>query len=55
MHLVTRNLVLVLGDQLNDQSTALAGFDPAQDAIWMAEVDEESTHVPSAKQRTTLF
>ena len=55
MHLVTRNLVLVLGDQLNEQSTALAGFDPAQDAIWMAEVDEESTHVPSAKQRTTLF
>jgi deoxyribodipyrimidine photolyase-related protein len=52
---VKRNLVLVLGDQLDEQSTALDGFDPNQDAIWMAEVDEESTHVPSAKQRTTLF
>jgi deoxyribodipyrimidine photolyase-related protein len=52
---VKRNLVLVLGDQLDGQSTALTGFDPDQDAIWMAEVDEESTHVPSAKQRTTLF
>jgi deoxyribodipyrimidine photolyase-related protein len=47
--------MLVLGDQLDGQSTALTGFDPDQDAIWMAEVDEESTHVPSAKQRTTLF
>ena len=55
MQHVKRNLVLVLGDQLDGQSTALTGFDPDQDAIWMAEVDEESTHVPSAKQRTTLF
>ena len=50
MQHVKRNLVLVLGDQLDEQSTALNGFDPDQDAIWMAEVDEESTHVPSAKQ-----
>ena len=55
MQHVKRNLVLVLGDQLDGQSTAMTGFDPDQDAIWMAEVDEESTHVPSAKQRTTLF
>ena len=50
-----RNLVLILGDQLNMDSSALADFDPNQDAIWMAEVMEESTHVPSSKQRSTLF
>jgi deoxyribodipyrimidine photolyase-related protein len=31
------------------------GFDPVQDAVWMAEVAEESTHVPSSKQRTVFF
>ena len=50
-----RHLVLVLGDQLDAQSSALDGFDPAQDAIWMAEVAEESTHVPSSKQRIAVF
>ena len=50
-----RHLVLILGDQLNLDSSALADFDPKQDAIWMAEVLEESTHVPSSKQRSTLF
>ncbi len=50
-----RNLVVVLGDQLNLDACALADFDPAQDAIWMAEVMEESTHVTSSKQRSTLF
>jgi deoxyribodipyrimidine photolyase-like uncharacterized protein len=33
-----RHLVLILGDQLNLDSSALADFDPKQDAIWMAEV-----------------
>ena len=50
-----RHLVLILGDQLNLDASALADFDPSQDAIWMAEVMEESTHVPSSKQRSTLF
>ena len=50
-----RNLILVLGDQLDVASSAFVGFDPKQDAIWMAEVEEESTHVVSSKQRTTLF
>jgi len=50
-----RNLVLVLGDQLDEQSSALQGFDPTQDVIWMAEVAEESTHVWSAKQRIAVF
>ena len=50
-----RHLVLVLGDQLDRDASAFDGFDPAQDAVWMAEVDGESTHVPSSKQRTVLF
>ena len=50
-----RNLVLVLGDQLNRDASAWDGFDPATDCAWMAEIAEESTHVWSAKARTALF
>ena len=50
-----RHLVLVLGDQLDEASSAFAGFDPAQDVVWMAEVAGESTHVWSAKQRIAVF
>jgi len=50
-----RHLVLVLGDQLDHDSTAFDGFDPAQDRVWMAEVAEESTHVWSSKQRIAIF
>lgn len=50
-----RHLVLILGDQLDTDALALADFDPAQDALWMAEVAEESTHIRSAKQRIALF
>ena len=50
-----RKLVIVLGDQLDEQSSALQGFDAAQDVVWMAEVAEESTHVWSAKQRIAVF
>lgn len=50
-----QRLILILGDQLDLDAPVLTGFDPASDAIWMAEVLEESTHVTSAKQRTTVF
>ena len=50
-----RHLVIVLGDQLDAASSAFAGFDPARDVVWMAEVNEESTHVWSSKQRTAVF
>lgn len=50
-----RNLVLVLGDQLNRDASAWDGFDAALDVAWMAEASEESTHVWSSKQRTVLF
>ena len=50
-----RHLVIVLGDQLDLTASALTDFDPAQDAVWMAEVMQEATHVPSSKQRIALF
>lgn len=50
-----RNLVIVLGDQLDLVSSAFDGFDSTCDAVWMAEVAEESTHIWSSKQRTALF
>ncbi len=50
-----RALVIVLGDQLDCRSSAFDDFDAALDAVWMAEVAEESTHVWSAKQRIAVF
>ena len=50
-----RHLVLVLGDQLDLHASGFDGFDPARDAVWMAEVAEESTHVWSSQPRTALF
>ncbi|MBL8523153.1 MAG: cryptochrome/photolyase family protein [Betaproteobacteria bacterium] len=50
-----RNLILVLGDQLDCKSSALADADASKDLILMAEVAEESTHVWSSKPRTAYF
>ena len=50
-----RNLILVLGDQLDRNSAAFDGFDPGADSVWMAEVAEESTHVWTHKARITMF
>ncbi len=50
-----RHLVLVLGDQLDLEAAAFDGFDAEQDAVWMAEVAEESTHVWSSQPRIALF
>lgn len=52
---VVRNLVIVFGDQLSHCSSAFTGFDPDQDAVWMAETSEENTHVWCHKQRIVLF
>ncbi len=54
-HTKTRHLVFILGDQLDEASSAFDGFDPAQDRVLMVEAFEESTHVWSHKIRTTLF
>ena len=50
-----RRLVLVLGDQLWLDNPALAGFDPAQDAVLMIEAPGEASHVWSHKARIALF
>lgn len=50
-----RQLVIALGDQLDLDAAAFDGFDAAHDAVWMAEVAEESTHVWSSKPRTVMF
>ena len=50
-----RHLIVVFGDQLNLDSSAFDGFDQAKDVVWMAEADQESTHVWTHKQRITIF
>ena len=50
-----RNLVLVLGDQLDLRSAAMECLDPEFDAVWMAEVDQEATHVWCHKMRIAFF
>jgi deoxyribodipyrimidine photolyase-related protein len=50
-----RNLVVVLGDQLNRDSAAFDGFDPASDVVWMAEVADESTVVWVSQPRIAVF
>ncbi|WP_438950801.1 cryptochrome/photolyase family protein [Porticoccus sp.] len=50
-----RHLNLILGDQLNRNSTLWDEFDPARDRVWMAEVRGESTATLSSKQRTVQF
>ncbi|MBB5209549.1 cryptochrome/photolyase family protein [Chiayiivirga flava] len=50
-----RNLVVVLGDQLDGDSAALAGFDPARDAVWMCEAPAEARYAWSHKARIVTF
>ncbi len=50
-----RHLVIVLGDQLNADSSAFDDFDRENDVVWMAEVAEESTHVWTHKARIVIF
>ncbi len=50
-----RHLILILGDQLDDASSAFDGFDATQDRVLMIEAREESTHVWSHKARTAIF
>ena len=50
-----RHLIVVLGDQLDIESTVFADVDPARDAVWMAEVAHEATQVWSGKPRIAVF
>jgi len=50
-----RNLVLVLGDQLDGSSAAFDGFDPQADAILQIEADEEASYIAQHKKRLVFF
>ena len=50
-----RRLAVVLGDQLDAESAIFDGFDPDADAVWMAEVSDEASHVPSTLPRIVMF
>lgn len=50
-----RNLVIVLGDQLDRHAPIFDDFDAARDRVWMAEVTAEATRVPSSLPRIAMF
>jgi deoxyribodipyrimidine photolyase-related protein len=50
-----RNLVVVLGDQLDAASAAFDGFDPELDRIWICEAPAEASYVWSHKARIAIF
>jgi deoxyribodipyrimidine photolyase-related protein len=50
-----RNLILILGDQLDIESNALKDFDAAQDRVLMIESQGEGKYVWSHKARIALF
>ena len=54
IHMTCRNLILILGDQLNLDNPALEGFDVAQDKILMVEASAEATHVWSHKAHLSI-
>jgi (6-4)DNA photolyase len=50
-----RNLVIVLGDQLDADSPAFDGFDAHHDLVLQMEVVEEATYVRQHKKRIAFF
>ena len=50
-----RNLIFVLGDQLDPDASAFDGADPERDVVVMAEVEAEVRRYPNHKQRLALF
>ena len=50
-----RRLALVLGDQLDHESAVFDDFEPERDAVWMAEVEHEATHLRCHKLRIAFF
>jgi len=50
-----RRLLVIFGDQLNEDSAVFDGGDPRCDEVWMAEVEAEAKQVWSHRQRIVLF
>jgi deoxyribodipyrimidine photolyase-related protein len=51
----TRNLILVLGDQLTPTLSSLAAGDPAQDRVLMAELHDEASYVRHHKKKIAFL
>ncbi len=50
-----RNLILILGDQLTPDLTALIGADPARDRVLMGELRDEATYVRHHKKKIAFL
>ncbi len=51
----TRNLILILGDQLTPTLSSLAAGDPSQDRVLMAELFDEATYVRHHKKKIAFL
>ena len=49
------NLILILGDQLTSDISALEGADPKADTIVMAEVHDEASYTNHHKKKLVLL
>ena len=52
---MTKNLIVILGDQLNLKISSLKGFDPRKDKILLCEVLEEATYVKHHKKKIVFI
>ena len=52
---MTKNLILILGDQLSQSLSALRGANPDTDTIFMCEVMAEATYVKHHKKKIALI
>ena len=50
-----RQLVVVLGDQLDRTSAAFDDFDRTKDVVWMCEARDESVRIPVSLPRIAMF
>jgi len=52
---MTKNLIVILGDQLNIKISSLKDFDPRKDKILLCEVLEEATYVKHHKKKIVFI
>lgn len=55
IHIMAKNLIFILGDQLSSKISSLKGFDKSKDIITMMEVQEEATYVPHHCHKIALI
>lgn len=52
---MSRRWLVVLGDQLDEQSRLLREYNPQTDTLWMGESDGENRHVPHHQHQIVMF